>query len=137
MEIQFDILLPVAAKDVGTLDLCLDKVYTKLNPRKIIIVANKEVKNHIRENKYIEFCNEDSLVENLTLNTIKRLMRTIAGDDNRSGWYFQQFLKMAYAIKSKTKYYLIWDSDTIPLNHINFFESFANGGGYIANVYLQ
>jgi hypothetical protein len=128
-EIQFDILLPVAIKDAGNLDLCLDKVYTNLNPRKIIIVADKKVKNHVRENKYIEFCNEDDLVENLTLNTIKRLMKIITGEDNRSGWYFQQFLKMAYAIKSKTKYYLVWDSDTIPLNHIYFFKNIINGYG--------
>jgi hypothetical protein len=127
-EIQFDVLLPVAIKDAGTLDLCLDKVYTNLNPRKIIIIANKEVKNHVHENKYIEFYDEDNMVENLTLNTIKRLMKIIAGDDNRGGWYFQQFLKMAYALESKTKYYLMWDSDTIPLNHINFFENIANDG---------
>jgi hypothetical protein len=36
-------------------------------------------------------------------------------------WYFQQFLKMAYSFKSETQYYLIWDSDTIPLNPIHFF----------------
>jgi hypothetical protein len=137
-EIPFDILLPVAIKDVGNLDLCLDKVYTNLNPRKIIIVANKEIKNHVCEDEHIEFFDEDNLVENLTWNTIESIMKTITGTDNRCGWYFQQFLKMIYAVKSKTKYYLIWDSDTIPLNHINFFDSIENnnGGGGGINVYL-
>jgi hypothetical protein len=121
----------VAAKDTKNLNLCLDKVYTNLNPRKIIIVANKEIKNYIQENEYIEFCDEDNLIENLKLDTIKCLMKIFTDTDNRGGWYFQQFLKMAYAMKSKTKYYLIWDSDTIPLNHINFFENIGigNGGG--------
>jgi hypothetical protein len=130
-KIQFDVLLPVAFKDTKNLNLCLDKVYTNLNPRKIIIVANKEIKNHIHENEYIEFYDEDNLIENLKLDTIKCLMKIISGTDNRSGWYFQQFLKMAYAIRSKTKYYLIWDSDTFPLNHINFFENIGivNEGG--------
>jgi hypothetical protein len=122
-EIQFDILLPVAIKDVENLNLCLDKVYKNLNPRKIIIVANREIRNHIRENEHIEFFDEDNLVKNLTLNTIECHMKNITGTTNRSGWYFQQFLKMIYAVKSKTKYYLVWDSDTIPLNHIKFFDS--------------
>jgi hypothetical protein len=127
-QIQFDVLLPVAAKDIAILDMCLSKVYTNLNPHKIIIVANNKIKNHIRENEYVKFYDEDNLVENLTLNTIECLMKTITGTNNRSGWYFQQFLKMAYALKSKTKYYLIWDSDTIPLNHINFFECVEAAG---------
>jgi hypothetical protein len=118
---QFDVMLPVAVKDVANLDLNLDKIYTNLKPRKIIVVANKEVKNLICENQHVEFCDEDELVENLTLNNIKSCMISIVGNSNRSGWYFQQFLKMAYAIKSELKYYLIWDSDTIPLNNINFF----------------
>jgi hypothetical protein len=128
-KIQFDVLLPVAVKDAVNLGLCLDKVYNNLNPHKIIIVANQRIKNYIRENEYVEFYDEDNLVEGLTLNTIECLMKTIAGTDKRSGWYFQQFLKMAYAGKSKTEYYLIWDSDTIPLNHIDFFESGGGGGG--------
>jgi hypothetical protein len=133
--IQFDVLLPVAIKDVVNLALCLDKIYVNLKPRKIIIVANKEIKNYVCENKYVEFCDEDNLVENLTLNTIRYLMKTVAGTDNRSGWYFQQFLKIAYATKSRTQYYLIWDSDTIPLTYINFFEC-INGRGGGVNVCL-
>ncbi|MDR2602661.1 MAG: DUF6492 family protein [Spirochaetaceae bacterium] len=111
-EIQFDVLLPVAFKDAENLSLCLDKIYANLNPHKIIIVANKKIKRYIHENEYIEFCDEDNMVENLSLDAIRRLMKTITGSYNHSEWYFQQFLKMAYAVKSETKYYLIWDSDT-------------------------
>ena len=40
---------------------------------------------------------------------------------DRFGWYYQQFLKMEFARSSYAKdYYLIWDSDTIPLNRLSF-----------------
>ena len=42
----------------------------------------------------------------------------------RFGWYYQQFLKMEFARSRYAKdYYLIWDSDTIPLNRLSFFTS--------------
>jgi hypothetical protein len=66
-------------------------------------------------------------MENLTLIKIKEIMENITGTPERSSWYFQQFIKMAYAYKCRRKYYLIWDSDTIPLNKIAFWDS--NGKG--------
>ena len=40
-----------------------------------------------------------------------------------TGWYFQQFLKLAFVRSCYAKeYYLIWDADTIPLNKLSFFE---------------
>lgn len=39
----------------------------------------------------------------------------------RFGWYYQQFLKIGFAQSAYAKdYYLIWDSDTIPLNQLSF-----------------
>lgn len=39
------------------------------------------------------------------------------------GWYYQQFLKMGFALTSYAKeFYLIWDADTIPLNKLLFNE---------------
>jgi hypothetical protein len=41
----------------------------------------------------------------------------------RFGWYYQQFLKMGFALSQYAKdFYLIWDSDTIPLNKLSFME---------------
>jgi hypothetical protein len=71
----------------------------------------------------VEFYDEDSLIENLTLSKIRNIMKNITGTSERSGWYFQQFLKMAYAYKCQCGHYLIWDSDTIPLNKIIFWDN--------------
>jgi hypothetical protein len=40
-----------------------------------------------------------------------------------AGWYFQQFLKYAFAFqKMEDDYYLIWDADTVPLRPLEFFD---------------
>jgi hypothetical protein len=118
----FDVLLPVAQKDIVNLKLCIKKIIENINPRKIIVVANKIIKNKIQEDNTIEYCDEDTLYNSLTLDKTNEIIKYLTNDAMvHSGWYFQQFLKMAYAYKSNSEYYLIWDSDTIPLNRIQFF----------------
>ena len=53
------------------------------------------------------------------------------GKPIRTGWYFQQFLKLGFALSEYAKeYYLTWDADTIPLRHIDMFD--AEGKPYFA-----
>jgi len=120
---NFEVMLPVAPKDVDKLDLCVQKLLENIRPQKIVIVANKQVKDRIPKLDNVEFFDEDQLMEDLTLDRIKQIMVGIRGTEARSNWYFQQFLKMAYAFQCSTDYYLIWDSDTIPLKNIQFWKN--------------
>lgn len=98
-------------------------IIENLKPEKIVVICPKNCignDNIIYENVQIIFMDEDSVFPGLTINSIKSIMTDISGDDKRSGWYFQQFLKMAYAFISNTQNYLIWDADTIPLNKLSF-----------------
>jgi len=117
----FDVILPVAPKDVVNLELCIQKIQENIHPQRIVVIASSLVKDLIPSSESVEFCDEDRLTENLTLEYVKRLMFEITGSEARSNWYFQQFLKMAYAYKCPHDYYLVWDSDTIPLNNIRFW----------------
>jgi len=119
----FEVIFPVAPKDVDSLDLCVQKILENICPQKIVIVANKQVKERIPKLNNVEFLDEDQLMEHLTLDRIKQIMVEIQGTETRSNWYFQQFLKMAYAFQCSNDYYLIWDSDTIPLKNIRFWEN--------------
>lgn len=38
-----------------------------------------------------------------------------------AGWYYQQFLKLAYASVCEDAYYLSWDGDTVPIRRLSFF----------------
>ena len=59
----------------------------------------------------------------MTLKRIIGLFEQQGRNKMMAGWYFQQFLKMAFALSEHcdTDYYLSWDSDTIPLRRIDFF----------------
>ena len=73
--------------------------------------------------KECELVNEDEMYKNLTLMNIQQLLSCHKYNPK---WYFQQFLKMAYYNISKNNYYLVWDSDTLLLNNIIFFNYIIN-----------
>lgn len=92
---------------------------------KIILVANDSNRPIIEkafgnENR-VEFLNEEAIMEGLTLAKIKSIMYSICGKTSRAGWYYQQFLKMAYSYICRDDFYLVFDSDTIPLHPIPYF----------------
>lgn len=95
-----------------------------LNPKSIIIVANRKVEEIIaREHIDVQFIDEDQLYPEMNLNLIKEAI-AFRTDENiasrRAGWYFQQFLKMAYCVVCQDDEYLIWDSDTVPTHYVEF-----------------
>ncbi|MCR5119050.1 MAG: DUF6492 family protein [Lachnospiraceae bacterium] len=46
-----------------------------------------------------------------------------------AGWYYQQFLKMNYALTCSDKYYMVWDGDTVPCKKVEMFKA-ENGKPY-------
>lgn len=71
----------------------------------------------------LKFINEKVLLD---VNKIKKLIKKRKGlAIRRSGWYIQQFLKMQYYKVCKDKYYLIWDSDTIPVKKVKMFNKYG------------
>jgi hypothetical protein len=66
---------------------------------------------------------ENELVEGLTYDTIRKTL-VKHNSNQRVGWYFQQFLKMGFALSKyvENDYYLSWDSDTLPLKPIEMFD---------------
>ncbi|MDR2802808.1 MAG: DUF6492 family protein [Treponema sp.] len=124
-------MIPVAKKDLNYLHFCTENIIKYIKPDKIVVVANIETKDFVEKIGNLEFCDEDTLLEGLTLARIKELIGSMLGTTERGGWFFQQFLKLAYAYKSQHKHYLIWDSDNIPLNNIVFWN---NEGKCLFNV---
>lgn len=123
---SFDIVIPVSQNSFIPFSLGVNyfKRMTKFLKNKIVIICLKNLFNDITKIcRECELINEDEMYENLTLKNIKKLL---SFNKNRAGWYFQQFLKMAYHNISKNDYYLVWDSDTIPLNNFSFFNPANN-----------
>lgn len=102
--------------------------------KNIIFIGNEEINKLIKEKKSslnfpIIFINEKLLID---INKVKQLIKIknkyAVG---RSGWYIQQFLKMIYCRLCHNKFYLIWDSDTIPIKKVSMF---SNDGKPIFDV---
>lgn len=123
MSISFDVILVVAGKDLDNLDLVCKNLIRYVKPEKIVVITNDTTK---AENKVISnnILDVQVIHENEILKPLKSLdisSLKIAGFPSRYFWYYQQFLKILYARHSKSKYYLIWDADTIPLKTMCFF----------------
>ena len=90
----------------------------------IVLIGNEEIGQLIKANKNIfeikiQFINEKSLID---VDKIKNIIYSRSkGAIKRSGWYVQQFVKMQYSKICKEKFYLIFDSDTIPVKGVSMF----------------
>ena len=90
----------------------------------LVFIGNKELEKLLKLNKYmfeipIKFINENTLIDVYKIKQLIKKKNKKA--TKRSGWYIQQFLKMNYCQICKQKYYLIWDSDTIPIKKVYMF----------------
>lgn len=71
----------------------------------------------------VSFLDEDRCIPGIDLAAIQHILNQKTGSPRRSGWYFQQFLKIhACTFTGIADHYLIWDSDTILLQALDFFD---------------
>lgn len=94
---------------------CVDKLVLIGDQQIEKIIGNKANFNiefqFIHETKIINITKVHNLIKQKSKNAI-----------NRSGWYIQQFLKMEYSKICQDQYYLVWDSDTIPIKKVSMFD---------------
>lgn len=120
---DYKLIIPIVAKDIDLVINNLDRIKDYLNPYKMVFIGTSSLKKLLPDFDYIEFIDENALSSGLSIEKIKNILIQKTGVGNRGGWYFQQFLKMAYSEHCKDEYYLIWDSDTLPLKKISFFSN--------------
>lgn len=122
---KVDIIMPVV-KDDALKVLKNYKILRKyLSFDNLILIGNEEVKNLVKElnDSKVKFKDENKLLPdgNLNYQSIKKLIEKRNGNGKRAGWYLQQFLKLGYSYMCKNEYYIVWDSDTVPLKKVDFF----------------
>ena len=122
---SYEMLIPVKKEDLSVLSSSVPFILKYLKPSRITVVT-KGVINQWNQGVF-RCLDEDRLLdgvypEGMTKDTIRMRLEQRIGNGSHAGWYFQQFLKMGYALRSDCpSKYLIWDADTIPLKPI-FFE---------------
>ena len=99
---------------------CMNRFIKLIKSGKIIIAKSDDF--HLFEkDESVILIDEDTLVPKEQINKFLKEKRSITTP--RDIWYEQQFLKMSYARICKKEYYLIWDSDTVPIKPIQMFEN--------------
>lgn len=125
-----NVIIPIQATDFHTFLVSYPYIKRNLPCRKIILIGTNDVRDLTRDLSDVEFIDEDQIINGLTIKRVKKIKKDLSGTSRRAGWYFQQFLKLAYAYICQDEYYLVWDGDTIPINNIPLFNS--NGKPYLS-----
>ena len=89
---------------------------------KIIIIGSNKGIEFFQDDDRIEVVDEENLYPKLNKASVRRLVEMQGGHMTRSNWYFQQFLKMAYAFRCSDDFYIVWDADTVPVRPISLFK---------------
>lgn len=106
-----DVIIPVIEKDLDILPLCVEGIRKCIRNKidKIYIVSpNIDSIIHTAQRYELQFVNEDSVL-GYSPNSFKVITQS---GKNRSGWIFQQLLKLSGNI-GKNRYFIVIDSDHI------------------------
>jgi hypothetical protein len=123
----YDAVLCVSSKHKQIALRAIRSLHVFTRPRKIFVITSTKnfafFEDHFEAQAPILLLDEDKLIDNVDLRFIKSELRKRSASHKRAGWYYQQFLKMAACNLSEVAdHYLIWDSDTILLQPLDFFD---------------
>ena len=135
--ISFPCIIPTLPKDYKETGDHLYDLFEMLSISKLIFIGPKELEELVKKdasnlNKLdrIEFINENDIlpfdvIKSAYENRLSEIALKTGQPEriSRTGWYYQQFIKMEYHKLCEGDYYLCWDADTIPLKHIEMFHS--------------
>lgn len=116
---DFDLVLVASAQNVEVVARYLPFYLRNIAPRRIVLVTRKAEgleERFAALGGEVVVMDEDHVLEGLTFEAVKALCPA------QTGWYFQQFLKMAYALRCADARYLVMDGDTVPLRPLRFRE---------------
>lgn len=125
---EYNVVMPVVYKDFSFMRKTIKYVLSNLSPKKIFLLTDirfsSYIPSEISVNDKIVVIDENRIVDGLTYNRIDELLKKQDRKHTKTGWYFQQFLKMGFSLSEycDSDFYLVWDSDTIPLRKIHFFD---------------
>jgi hypothetical protein len=116
-----DIVIPTVSKDYPLFQMALEAarkhVRQPIGDIYVISRADDEIKRFCSDNKLI-FIDEESV-----LGYGKKAIDYSVNGEDRSGWLFQQLLKLGANRIAKNDAYLVVDSDTILLNDHSFIQN--------------
>lgn len=116
------VVIPIAANDFPGLNQHWNIIKNNLGFQNIVVIGPLAIKSKVKLLGGASFVDEDDVFPGMTYEAVRQKIGAVYPKaERRAGWYFQQFLKMAYATKCASEYYMSWDSDTLPIKKMIFF----------------
>ena len=124
----YDSVLCVAMRHKDIALKAIRSLHLFTQSRKIFVITSRHnftfFEDALDKSLPVHLLDEDQVIENTKLSALQDYFTQRIGTPLRSGWYFQQFLKMAISnLPDTADHYLIWDSDTILLRSLTFFDA--------------
>lgn len=120
---KIDVVIPYQEKDSAIIEMCVDGCIKNIYNLGCIYIVTKDTTLELDN---VHLIDEDKLFDKgLSRSYIESRFRIERPDFvRRSGWIFQQFIKMgcSYALPNLRNYYLVVDSDVIFLRQMRFFK---------------
>lgn len=124
---MYEVIL-VAEKSVASGINCVVRSIREASfASRIIIIcprSQREIFESQTANFDAEVLSEEDVLANWSISDIKKRLGQFP---HRAGWYYQQFLKLAFCKITNEKNYLIWDADTLCIKK----PKFESDGRYI------
>ena len=122
-KIDLDIFIVVSPHALDNVELTIRYLKKNvLNLRDVYLVTAEEFVTHL-EGK-VKVIDENSI--GIDKNLIADWFNSNGYSEKRVNWYFQQFLKIQLSNIVKTKYYAVWDGDTIPLKKMRLIKQIGD-----------
>lgn len=118
----YDVVMVIKASDWNTAKINLNYIRKNLRPKRIVVISSKKIREYLQPEDNVVFINEDRLYSGMTFQKVKEFFVDRGLEVSLTGWFLQQFLKLAYAFICKDEFYLTWDADTLPLNPISMID---------------
>lgn len=136
---KYDVIIPVAFNDYEFLKKTYSYLIDNLGANRIFILTDGRLSRFlpkvVKKNSKFVVLDENRIIEGLTYKRVHQMIISMGREHTRTGWYYQQFLKMAFALSEycDNDYYMSWDADTVPVKKIVFFND--NGQPYFTMKY--
>jgi|694.fasta_scaffold17285_4 hypothetical protein len=117
-KLPVSVFIPVAAKDLNCVSITVDSLRKYLqHPIHEIVICGAYEEFLVKECRRLKV---NFIDEKIVQPLEKSKIRYLCNGVDRSGWLYQQFLKLNSPKHCKSDHVLVWDSDTELLKPVNF-----------------
>lgn len=123
MDSNFKTLIVVTPKDYLRVRNNLGRLMEMLPSKHIVFIGSSELGELVAADITAEFIDENDIIPfDWVYSAMCNRMGVGKLPRGVVGWYYQQFLKMAYANICTDEYYMSWDGDTVPCKKFSMFD---------------